>query len=205
MRIKVPWRKRMSLSDVGKTDQERDIFLDIYLRKPHLVRISQRTFPRQALQESLLLLVSVSVMSDSLQFHGLQHSRLSCPSPSPGACSKLMSTESVMPSNYLILCHPLFLLPSIFPSISVFSNESPLLIRWPKYWSFSFIIYPSNEYSGLISFRIQQYLYLALYSVICKNMFVVYIHFFRYKLFPDMKIQFIILYVYRIPAQCTLF
>ena len=127
MRIKVPWRKRMSLSDVGKTDQERDIFLDIYLRKPHLVQISQRTFPRQALQESLLLLVSVSVMSDSLQFHGLQHARLSCPSPSPGACSKLMSTESVMPSNYLILCHPLFLLPSIFPSISVFSNESPLL------------------------------------------------------------------------------
>ena len=66
---------------------------------------------------------------------------------------KLMSIESVMPSNNLILCHPLFLLPSIFPSIRVFSNESALRIRWPKYWSFSFSISPSNEYSGLISFR----------------------------------------------------
>ena len=63
---------------------------------------------------------------------------------------KLMSIESVMPSNYLILCHPLFLLPSIFPSIRVFSNESVLHIRWAKYWSFSFSISPSNEYSGLI-------------------------------------------------------
>ena len=66
---------------------------------------------------------------------------------------KLMSIESVIPSNCLILCHPLLLLPSIFPSIRVFSNESVLHIRWPKYWSFSFNISPSNEYSGLISFR----------------------------------------------------
>ena len=66
---------------------------------------------------------------------------------------KLMSSESVMPSNHLILCHPLLLLPSIFPSIRVFSNESSLYIRWPKYWSLSFNISPSNEYSGLISFR----------------------------------------------------
>ena len=65
---------------------------------------------------------------------------------------KLMSMESVMPSNHLILCHPL-LLPSIFPSIRVFSKESVLCIRWPKYWSFSFSISPSNKYSGLISFR----------------------------------------------------
>jgi len=65
---------------------------------------------------------------------------------------KLMSIKSVMPSKHLILCHPL-LLPSIFPSIRVFSNESVLHIRWPKYWSFSFSINPSNEYSGLISFR----------------------------------------------------
>ena len=64
---------------------------------------------------------------------------------------KLMSIESVMPSNHLILCHPLLLLPSIFPSIRVFSSESVLCIRWPKYWSFSFSISPSNEYSGLIS------------------------------------------------------
>ena len=66
---------------------------------------------------------------------------------------KLMSIESVISSNHLILCHPLFLLPSIFPSIRVFSNESVLRIRWPKYWSFSFSISPFNEYSGLISFR----------------------------------------------------
>ena len=64
-----------------------------------------------------------------------------------------MSIESVMPSNHLTLCHPLLLLPSIFPSIRVFSNGSVLLIRWPKYWSFSFSFSPSNEYSGLISFR----------------------------------------------------
>ena len=67
---------------------------------------------------------------------------------------KLMSIKSVMPSSHLILCHPLLLLPSIFPSIGVFSNESVLCIRWPKYWSFSFSISPANEYSGLISFRI---------------------------------------------------
>ena len=66
---------------------------------------------------------------------------------------KLMSIESVMPSNHLILCHPLLLLPSIFPSIRVFSSES-VRIMWPKHWSFSFSISPSNEYSGLISFRI---------------------------------------------------
>ena len=66
---------------------------------------------------------------------------------------KPMSIELVMPSNHLILCHPLFLLPSIFPRIRVFSNESALRIRWPKYWSFSFRISPSSEYSGLISFR----------------------------------------------------
>src|SRR5574337_479834 len=64
-----------------------------------------------------------------------------------------MSIESVMPSNHLVLCHPLFLLPSIFPSMRVFSNESALCIRWPKYWSFSFRISPSNEHPGLISFR----------------------------------------------------
>ena len=74
---------------------------------------------------------------------------------------KLMFIESVMPSNHLILCHPLLLLPSIFPSIRVFSSESALHIRWPKYWSFSFSINPSNEYSGLISFRIDWFDLLA--------------------------------------------
>ena len=74
---------------------------------------------------------------------------------------KLTFIESVMPSNHLILCHPLLLPPSIFPSIRVFSNESVLRIRWPKYWSFSFSISPSNEYSGLLSFRMDWLDFLA--------------------------------------------
>ena len=74
---------------------------------------------------------------------------------------KLMSFESVMPSNHLILCHPLLHLPPIFPSIRVFSNESALRIRWPKYWNFSFSISPSNEHSGLISFRMDWFDLLA--------------------------------------------
>ena len=74
---------------------------------------------------------------------------------------KLMSIKSVMPSNHLILCHLLLLPPSIFPSISVFSNESALCIRWPRYCSFSFNISPSNEYSGLVSFRIDWFNLLA--------------------------------------------
>ena len=92
-----------------------------------------------------------SVVSDSLRPHGLQHTRPPCPSPAPSLL-KLMSIESVMPSNHLILCCPLLFPPSIFPSIRVFSNESVLPIRWTKYWSFSFSICPSSEYSGLISF-----------------------------------------------------
>ena len=86
------------------------------------------------------------------QPHGLQHARLPCPSPTPRPCSN-MSFKSVMSSNHLILCHPV-LLTSIFPSIRVSSNGSVLCIRWPKYWNFSFSISPSNEYSGLISLRI---------------------------------------------------
>ena len=74
---------------------------------------------------------------------------------------RLISIDSMMPSNHIILCHPLLLLPSIFPSIRVFSNESVLHIRWPKYWSLSFSISPSSEYSGLISFRIDWFDLLA--------------------------------------------
>ena len=91
-------------------------------------------------------------MSNSLQPHGLQHARLPCPSLSPGACAN--SCPLAMPSNHLILCHPLLLLLSVFPSIRVSSSELVLRVRWPKYWSFSFSISPSKEYSGLISFRI---------------------------------------------------
>ena len=79
---------------------------------------------------------------------------------------RLTSIKSLMPSNHLILCHPLFLLPSIFPSIRVFSNESTLRIRWPKYWSFSFNISPSNEHSGLISFRMDWLDLLAVHGTL---------------------------------------
>ena len=94
---------------------------------------------------------SRSVASDSLRPHELQHARPPCPSPTPGVHPD--SIESVMPSTYLILCRPLLLLPPIPPSIRVFSNESTLLMRWPKYWSFTFSIIPSKEIPGLISFR----------------------------------------------------
>ena len=83
---------------------------------------------------------------------------------------KLMSIESVMPSNHLILCRPLLLLLSIFPSIKVFSTESVLHIQWPKYWSFSFSISPSSEYSGLISFRIDCFDLLAVHETL-KSLF----------------------------------
>ena len=99
----------------------------------------------------LLLWFSHSIVSHYLQPHGLQHHRL--PFTSSQSLLKLISIEKMMPSNHLIPCHPLLLLPSIFPSIRVFSNKSALYIRWPKYWSFSFNISPSNEHSGLISFR----------------------------------------------------
>ena len=95
---------------------------------------------------------SHSVMSDSLRPQTACRASLSITNSQ--SLFKLMSIESVMPSNHLILCHPFLLPPSIFPSIRVFSNKSALHIRWPKYWSFSFSISPSNEYSGLISFRI---------------------------------------------------
>ena len=105
----------------------------------------------------LCLLFHCSVMPDSLQLHRLQHARLSRPSPSLRVCSNACPLiESAMPSNHLILCHPLLLLPSIFPSIRVFSSGLAPHIRWPRYWSFSFSISPSNEYSGLISLRIDQ-------------------------------------------------
>ena len=99
----------------------------------------------------MLLLYSHSVMSDSLWPHGLQ---ASLSFTIPWSWPKLTSIESMMPSNHLIHYHPLLLLPSIFLSIKVFSNEPALYITWPKYWSFSFSISSSNKYLGLISFRI---------------------------------------------------
>ena len=108
---------------------------------------------------------SCSVTSDSLQPHGLQHTRLSCPTPTPGAYSN-SSIKSVMLSNHLILCRPLLLLPSVFPSIKVFSNESAFCIKWPEYWNFSFSVSPSSKYSGLISFRIDWFDLLAFQGIL---------------------------------------
>ena len=107
---------------------------------------------------------SIAKSYPALQLHGLQHARLPCPSLSPGVCSEIMSVESVLPSNHFILCHPLLLLSSVFPSIRVFSNESTLCIKWPKFWSFSFS--PSNEYSGLISFRIDWFDLFAVQGIL---------------------------------------
>ena len=95
---------------------------------------------------------SCLVVSNSLQPHEPQHARPPCPSPTPES-NQTHVRWAVMPSNHLILRHTLLLLPSIFPSIRVFANESALCITWPKYWSFSFNISPSNEHPGLISCR----------------------------------------------------
>ena len=107
-----------------------------------------------------LLLFSLSVVSDSATPWTAAH-QASLPFTISRSLLKLMSIESVMPSNHLILCRPLLLLPPIFPSIRVFSNESAHRIRWPKYWRFSFSISPSKEYLGLISFRFDWFDFLA--------------------------------------------
>ena len=96
---------------------------------------------------------SCSVLSDSLRPLGLKHARLFHPWPTPGACWNLCASSPWCHPTIFILCHPLLLLRSIFTSIRVFFNESVLCIRWPKYWSFSFSMSPSNEYSGLAYFR----------------------------------------------------
>ena len=106
-----------------------------------------------------------SIVSNSLRPHGLQHARLLCPSPSPGACSN-SGPLSQWHHPTISFCHPHLLLPSVFTSIRVFSNESALHIRWLKYWSFNFSINPSNEYSGLISFKIDWFDRLALWGTL---------------------------------------
>jgi len=109
---------------------------------------------------------SRSVVSDSLRPHESQHTRPPCPSPTPGVHSHSTSIESVMPSSHLILCHLLLLLPPIPPSIRVFSNESTLCMRWPKYWSFSFSVIPSKEIPGQISFRMDWLDLLAVQGIL---------------------------------------
>ena len=103
---------------------------------------------------------SCSLVSDSSWLHGVHHARLPCPSPTPGACSN-SCPWSLWCHPTISSCHPLLLPPSIFPSSRIFSSESALHIRWPKYWSFSFSISPSNGYSGLIYFMIDWFDLLA--------------------------------------------
>ena len=112
------------------------------------------------------LLFSCSVMSRSLLLCELQHARLSCPSLAPWVCSNSCPLKSMIPANHLSLCCPLLLLPSMFPSIKIFSSELALCIRWPKYWSFSFSISPSSEYSGLIYFRMDWLDLLAVHGTL---------------------------------------
>ena len=148
----VPYLLNLSpTSHPSKLSQSTKLELTASYSKSHplLHPLCPRLFSMSA---SLFSSVSHSVMSDSLQPHGLQHTRLPCPSPTPRAYSNSCPSELVMPSNHLILCCPI-LLPSIFPSIRVFSNESVLHIQWPFHWSFIFNISPSNEHPGLISFR----------------------------------------------------
>jgi len=109
---------------------------------------------------------SHSVVSDSLRPHGLAPRQASLSITNSWSLLKLMSIKSVMPSNHLILCCPLLLLPSVFPNIRVFSNESVLCIRWSKFWSFSFSIIPSSEHPGLISFRMDWLDLLAVQGIL---------------------------------------
>ena len=107
-----------------------------------------------------------SVISNSLWPHGLQHARLPCPSPTPEACSNSCPTGQWCHTTISSSVIPFSSCPPIFPSIRVFSNESVLRIRWPRYWSFSFIISPSNEYSGLIPFRMDWLDLLAVQGIL---------------------------------------
>ena len=115
--------------------------------------LSQMYIPFLSIHTHPFLCLEYSHKTCSLQPYGLQHTRPPCPSTNSWSLLKLMPIKSVMPFNHLILCHPLLLPPSIFPSIRIFFNESVLCIRWPQYWNFSFSISPSHEQPGLISFR----------------------------------------------------
>jgi len=155
---KFPWRRKWQYSPVfllGKFYGQRS--LAGYSPKCHSVGhkwVTEHT-PISSVQ------FSSSVVSDSLRPQELQHARPACPSPTPRVHSDSTSIESVMPSSHLILCHPLLLLPPIPPRIRVFSNESTLRVRWPKYWSFSFSIIPSKEIPGLTYFRMDWLDFLA--------------------------------------------
>ena len=122
---------------------------------------NEKNFLKLTLSTFRSVQFSRSVVSDSLWPHESQHARPPCPSPTPRVHS-----ESVMPFSHLILCCPLLLLPPTPPSIRGFSNESTLHMRWPKYWSFTFSISPSNEHPGLISFRMDWLDHLAVQVIL---------------------------------------
>ena len=138
--------RRKTLKAVGMSPIRK-----IYQPAGHQKELQEWSGDQRGQPKITSVLFSLSIMSDSLLPRKLQRASLPCPSLSPRVCPN-SSIESVMPSNHLILCCPLLLLTSIFPSIRVFSSELALHIRWPKYWSFS-TSHP-NEYSGLISFRL---------------------------------------------------
>ena len=146
----------------GLIQEENIAIVNIYAPNiGKLVYISQMltAIKREINSNTIIVQFSHSVMSDSLRPHESQHARPPCPSPTPGVYSNLCPSSQWpsrdgqrWPSSHLILCRPLLFLPPIPPSIRVFSSESPLRMRWPKYWSFNFSISPSNEHPGLISF-----------------------------------------------------
>jgi len=129
-----------------------NIYFEIIFNLQNVAKIVQLTYTLYSSYPNVSVQFSCPVMSYSLRPQDCS-TQASLSITNSRSLLKLMSIKSVMPSNHLILCHPVFLLPSIFPSIRVFSNESALCIRWPKYWSFSFSLSPSNEYLGLTSFR----------------------------------------------------
>ena len=137
-----------------------------YRNKAHIKHIENK---EQMADINLTLSVSSVQSLSRVQPHGLQHARLPCPLPTPGAYSNSCPSSRWCPFNHLIFCQTLLLPPSIFPSIRIFSNESVLQSRWPKYWSFSFSISSSNEYSGLISFRMDWLDFLAVQGTL-KNL-----------------------------------
>ena len=160
------------LKDIFSGQQEGSAYLATHLRPIQVMGPQITIESRPGATPGISVQFSHSVVSDSLRPHELQHAislSISLSITNSRSSLKLTSIESVMPSSHLILCCPLLLLPPIPPSIKVSSNESTLCMRWPKYWSFSFSISPSNEHPGLISFRIDWLDLLAVQGT-CKSL-----------------------------------
>ena len=158
------YKLEAKLQGLPASNQELEMKVRCYISLKTTVTTSRVVLspPKVWLKFCKLICCSIPVMSDSSQPHGLKHTKLPCLSPTLTDCTNSHPLSRWCHPHHLILCHPLLLLPSIFCSIRVFSKESVLHIRWPKYRSFSFSISPSNEYSGLISFRIDWFDILAI-------------------------------------------